>query len=96
MWVPRVSTSGGQSVGRGFEEEEEVRAAERGVGEVEAEVAFIMAAQLAEEVQVRQLGIIISYSCLPAGYGSSRFAIFVQDYAFRMFAGRGWGGGRLL
>lgn len=55
--LPRVSTSGGQSVGRFLgavlvDEEDEI--VEAFWEEVEREV-FIMAAQSAEEVQVRQL-----------------------------------------
>lgn len=64
VWFPRVSTSGGQSWGReevvegAVERAEESLAAdedEEASGEVED--VFIMASQLAEEVQVRQLRV---------------------------------------
>ena len=64
MWFPRVSTSGGQSGGMEDVVEGEgaveraLAADEDEEGSEEVEDAFIMASQLAEEVQVRQLRVL--------------------------------------
>ena len=59
VWFPRVSTSGGQSWGREdvVEGEGALAADEDEEASEEVEDAFIMASQLAEEVQVRQLRV---------------------------------------